>query len=294
MTTYALAVGGALCLVLAVWGYASMTSGERVTVPAVPAGRRRKRDAFLLSTVADVIGAPLTGPAMRLLAPWRTQIRKRIDAAGRPGGMTVTSHARQTAGYVVLFTTISLLLLLSGQRLFALLPLLGALQNEFLLYARMQARQDEIQRSMPDLLDVLAVTVAAGLGFRPALSRVAESMPGALAEEITVTLRQMDLGSPRREAFENLRDRNKAEALGQFVTAILQAEELGAPLSTALMDIAKDMRRGSAQWARRKAQRNTPRITAVTITLTLPALMALVVGALFFGSGGGLGGVLGG
>jgi tight adherence protein C len=138
---------------------------------------------------------------------------------------------------------------------------------------------------MPDFLDVLAVTVSAGLSFRHALARVADSMPGALADEFTIALRQMDLGTPRREAFEDLRSRNSSEALNQFVTAILQAEELGAPLANALVEIASDMRRESAQWAKRKAQKNTPKVTAVTAALVLPAFMLLVVGAMFFGTG---------
>jgi tight adherence protein C len=155
------------------------------------------------------------------------------------------------------------------------------------------ARQDNIQRSMPDFLDVLAVTVSAGLSFRLALARVAESMPGPLSDEFMVALRQMELGTPRREAFEDLRDRNNSEAVNQFVTAILQAEELGAPLGTTLVDIGGDLRRDSAQWAKRKAQRATPKITAITMAVTLPALMMVVLGALFIGAGVGSSGILG-
>lgn len=289
-----IAAGAALCVLVAVWGFSLMSAGERVAASAIVVSSRKskKNDTFILNVIADLVGRPFTRVAMDLLGPWRVKIRQRIDAAGRPGGMTVESYARTTAGYVVLFGSLGLLLLLSGKLLFALLCLLGALQNEGLLYGRIRARQDDIQRTMPDFLDVLAVTVTAGLSFRHALSRVAESMPGALAEEFLVALRQMELGTPRREAFEDLRSRNRSVALNQFVTAILQAEELGAPLATALMGISADMRRESAQWARRKAQRTTPSITAVTTALTLPALMAVVLGALFFGSGiGGFGGL---
>ena len=295
MMILGMALGGALCVVLAVWGYALASSGERVAASAIPAldKSKQKNDVFILNVIADRLGRPFTGIAMELLAPWRIKIRKRIDAAGRPGGMTVESYARTTAGYVVMFGSIALLMFLIGQFVFGLICLLGPLQNEALIYGRMRSRQDDIQRAMPDFLDVLAVTVSAGLSFRVALARVAESMQGPLSEEFMVALRQMELGTPRREAFEDLRKRNSAEALGLFVTAILQAEELGAPLQAALMDISQDMRRESAQWARRKAQRTTPSITAVTTTLTLPALMAIVLGAMFFGSEVNLGGIVG-
>ncbi|MBO2463765.1 type II secretion system F family protein [Actinomadura violacea] len=294
MTAFAIGAAAALCTLLGAWGLALATSGERVTASALPpAGGSADRDVFVLDLVAERIGTPFSRLAVELVAPWRRQVRARIDAAGRPGGLTVESYARRTAGYVVLFGVLGLLLMLSGHSLFGVLCLLGVLQPELTLYGRRQARKDDIQRSMPDFLDVLAVTVSAGLGFRTALARAADSMPGPLAEEFLVALRQMELGTPRREAFEDLRGRAGSEAVNQFVTALLQAEELGAPLSGALMDISNDMRRTSAQWAKRKAQRTTPKITAVTMGLTLPALMLIVLGALFYGSGAGTGGLFG-
>lgn len=292
MTVYGLAAAGSLAIVLAISGYALLTADRRVAADPVRS-RGRRGDVFILTALANGLGAPLTGPALRLLSPWSAGIRRRIDAAGRPGGMTLTSYARQTAGYVVLYGGGCVLLALSGQLMIGLVLLLGIAQGELLLFARSRERQDHIQRSMPDFLDVLAVTVEAGLSFRLALGRIAENMPGPLAEEFTIALRQLDLGSPRREAFTELRKRNKSEALTQFVTAILQAEELGAPLATALQEIARDMRRSSAQWAKRKAQRNTPKVTMVTLVLSLPALMGLIGGALFYSTGGGFGGLFG-
>jgi tight adherence protein C len=291
-----MAGGGALAFVLAVWGYSMVTTNERVAADTFATSNRRRAktdNVFLLNGIADLVGRPFTRVAMEALSPWHGRIRRRIDAAGRPNGMTVESYARQTVGFVVMFGLIGLLVIANGQVIFGVVTMLGALQNEFVLFARVRARQDDIQRTLPDFLDVLAVTVSAGLGFRHALSRVAESMPGALADEFMVALRQMELGTSRREAFEDLRRRNNSGALGQFVTAILQAEELGAPLATALMDIGADMRRDSAQWAKRKAQRTTPRITAVTTALTLPAVMAIVLGSMLFSSGVDLGGLLG-
>lgn len=297
MTVLLMATAAGLCVGLGVWGFALLTAGQRVTASAMPASARSKdkrdNDVFILNAIAERVGTPFSKPAMELLSPWRSRIRKRIDAAGRPGGLTFESYARQTAGYVAIFGLLGGLLVLRGQFIFGLVCVLGALQNELTLYGRIRTRQDDIQRSMPDFLDVLAVTITAGLSFRVALARVAESMPGALGDEFNVALRQMELGTPRREAFEDLRDRNDSEAVSQFVTALLQAEELGAPLSTTLMNIGADMRRDSAQWAKRKAQRATPKITVVTTVLSLPALMVVVLGAMFYGSGVSSGGLFG-
>lgn len=293
---YGLAAAAALVVVLGMWGLSLATAAERVVPNAIPVRTRKKEksDTFIIAAVADVVGRPFTRLTMDLLGPWRTQIRRRIDAAGRPGGMTVELYARRTAGYVLIFGGLGVVFIVSGSYAFGFLCILASLLNEAFLYSKARSRQDEIQRTMPDFLDVLAVTVSAGLSFRHALARVAESMPGALADEFVVALRQMDLGTPRREAFEDLRNRNSSEALNQFVTAILQAEELGAPLANALVEIASDMRRESAQWAKRKAQKNTPKVTAVTAALVLPAFMLLVIGAMFFGSGVDINDVSGG
>jgi tight adherence protein C len=295
MALLSMAGGAALCVVLAVWGFALMRSGERVAPDLLPSSKKSKRrsEGTILNRIADVVGRPFTRPMLELLGPWRPKIRRRIDAAGRPNNMTVEAYARQTAGLLVVFLIPGILFILGGQLFLGVVVVCGAGQNELLLAVRMRQRQDEIQRTLPDFLDVLAVTVSAGLGFRHALARVADSMPGSLADEFTVALRQMELGTPRREAFEDLRQRNSSEALSQFVTAILQAEELGAPLSATLIDIGVDMRRESAQWAKRKAQRTTPRITAVSAALTLPSIMAIVVGGMFYSSGADLGGFFG-
>ena len=288
-------LGAALVVLLGVYGFALYTGGDRVVPGELPraAPKAKTETPFILNRIADFIGRPFTGAALELFSPWRAQIRRRIDAAGRPGGMTVESYARQTAGLVIMFGGLGTLLFLRGSVVVAAFTLAAMFQNEFLLFGKARGRQDDIERTLPDFLDVLAVTVTAGLSFRAALGRVVESMPGPLAEEFTIALRQMELGTPRREAFEDLRVRNNSQAISQFVIALLQAEELGAPLSTALMDIATDMRRESAQWAKRRAQRLTPRITAVTTALTLPAMMLVIIGALFYGSGLDLGGLFG-
>ncbi|MBW8484954.1 type II secretion system F family protein [Actinomadura parmotrematis] len=295
MTVLLLAAGAALCVLVGVWGFALRTSGDRVAVGLVevPRGARKGSEVFILDRVADLLGTPFARPAADLVAPWRARIRKRIDAAGRPGGLTVEGHARRVAGYAVLFGLLGLGLAVKGHPFLGFLVACGVVQPEVNLYGKKVTRQDDIQRSMPDFLDVLAVTVSAGLSFRLALSRVTENMPGALADEFTVALQQMELGTPRRDAFEDMRERNNSEALNQFVTALLQAEELGAPLNAALTDIGNDMRRDSAQWAKRKAQRTTPKITAVTMGMTLPALMLVVISALWYGSGVGSGGLFG-
>ena len=129
------------------------------------------------------------------------------------------------------------------------------------------------------------MTVRAGLGYRLALSRVAEALGGPVGEEMLIALRQMELGASRRAAFEALRDRNGSEQLSSFVAAQLQAEELGVPLSEALNDIAADMRRAAHQAARRRAARAAPRVSLIVTSLIVPGTMILIVASIFLGSG---------
>ena len=145
-------------------------------------------------------------------------------------------------------------------------------------------RQERIERDLPDFLDILAVTVRAGLGYRAALGRVAEELGGPISEEMLTALRQMELGASRRQAFLALRERSTSESLSAFIAAQLQAEELGVPLSEALNDIAEDMRRTAHQNARRQASRAAPRVSLIVTTLIVPGAMILILVSLLISS----------
>jgi tight adherence protein C len=103
----------------------------------------------------------------------------------------------------------------------------------------------------------------------------------------------MDMGVSRRQAFEELRKRNDSEQVAQFVTALQQGEELGAPIVDTLIQIANDMRRTDAQNARRKAAKAVPKATMVITSLMVPATMILLGAGLFLGSGTNFGAITG-
>lgn len=176
--------------------------------------------------------------------------------------------------------------LLRGQLFMALLLFaFGAFWTEVGIWSAIRIRKDVIERTLPDFLDVLAVVVSAGLGFRQALDRVADKYAGPWADELRITLRQMDLGMSRRQAFAELRRRNDSEQVAMFVTALQQGEELGAPIVDTLVALAKDMRRTDAQNARRKAARAVPKATMMITTFMVPATMILLGAGLILGSG---------
>lgn len=293
------AVAGA-SFVFFVWGLQLARAEQPLPVDLREAehSRRRRRRAGSntgpLTGLVDIVGRPLAPTVIRLMGTNRVgKLRRRINAAGRPQGMTVEVYATRKGGFLLLFGGLGILVLIQGLTLFAvLLLLMGWFWADVTLISQARARQYEIERTLPDFLDVLTVTVSAGLGFRNALERVCESMPGALSEEFRTAMRQMDVGTSRRDAFEELRNRNSSDPLSQFVTALLQAEELGAPLGQALMEIAEDMRREAAQGARRRAARVTPRVSLIMTIVMVPGVMILLMGAIFVSQRDSFSGIL--
>lgn len=230
------------------------------------------------------------GPSVtRAQGPRRTEeIGRTLDAAGNPGGWTAAVYSERKAAFTVL-AAVPALLFLAGGHVVLPVALVGAgwFWPDVVVASALRGRRAGLERSLPDFLDVLSVTVGAGLSFRQALERVSKATPGPLGEEATLALHQMSLGVSRRRALEEMRARNRSPALSRFVTAMLQAEELGAPLSVAIQEIAADMRRSAAQDARRRAARAAPRVSLIVTTVIMPGIILLLVVSLVVGSGAG-------
>jgi tight adherence protein C len=262
-------------------------------VDAAPEVRRRSLVVRLIERLAARLG-PVIAPALR--ARHRRALDRRLDLAGRPGGLTVQRFIGLKAAITATGVALMLLFALGGTP-----PLLVVIAGaicwfgpDVWLSREGRLRQERIERDLPDFMDILAVTVRAGLGYRAALQRVAESLSGPVSEEMLVSLRQMDLGASRRDAFLAMAERNSSDALTSMVSAQLQAEELGVPLSEALNEIAEDMRRQAHQEARRRAARAAPRISLIVTTVIVPGAMILILMTLFLSSDVSESGLLGG
>ncbi|MCM3301331.1 DUF5936 domain-containing protein [Streptomyces pseudogriseolus] len=248
-----------------------------------------------VDSLIDRMGMRYAPAVLRLMGPKQVaRYRRRIDLAGNPGGLTIHRYAARRAVYGALGGFGFLVFLMRGQLFVALLLLaFGAFWTEVGIWSAIRVRKDVIERTLPDFLDVLAVVVSAGLGFRQALERVSSQYEGPWADELRITLRQMDLGMSRRQAFAELRRRNDSEQVAMFVTALQQGEELGAPIVDTLVALAKDMRRTDAQNARRKAARAVPKATLMITTFMVPATMILLGAGLILGSGTDFGSLTG-
>lgn len=246
------------------------------------------------------------GPIMRLagrLTPWLRrrlplrvvrQLQRQVDLAGRPNGMGVDDVLQRLMMWLLIVSPAAFLFLLQGQLFGVALSVAAVIVMPLArLSTAARKRTEALDRSLPDFLDVLSVSVGAGIAFRPALRMVSERFSGPLAEEFSTVLHQIANGASVRGAFTQLRARNDSEALGEFVTAYLQSEELGAPLRETLTQIAEDMRRSEAQRMRVKAARVAPRVTLISSLVLVPGTLIVLVVGLYLGSEINLGDILG-
>ena len=209
------------------------------------------------------------------------RLERRLVKAGRPEGFDARGFLRRKSGFATVGVVLALVFWSTGAHLVAVLVLvLCWFWMDVWIRVVGSNRQLRIDREMPDFLDVLAVTVSAGLGFRSALDRVATSSSGPLSEEMLTTLREMDVGVSRRQAFLNLRDRNDSVPLKSFVTAVLQSEELGVALSRSLTEIGAEVRREFAQTTRQRAAKAGPKVSLVVTITIVPAAMLLIVSSM--------------
>ena len=154
-------------------------------------------------------------------------------------------------------------------------------------------RQESIRRALPDTMDLLTISVEAGLGFDAALAQVVRNVPGPLSEEIARLLQEMQLGMSRVDAFRHLADRTNIDELRGFTLAMIQADIFGVSIAGVLRSQAKDLRVKRRQRAEKKAMTSPLKLLFPLIFCVLPALFVVVLGPgairimhNFFGIGG--------
>ena len=247
---------------------------------------RRREAAGRLSPLERIAGRFV--PRLRgLIGPAGAgYLQRQIDYAGRPVGVTVDGLLRKICWWGLVLIPVVVLFVIQGQLIgVALVPVVAVMLPLMRIAALSRKRRENIDRDLPDFLDILAVTVSAGISFRSALARVIDRFDGAISDEVRLTLDQLAHGASIRVAFSQMERRSGSQAMRSFVTAFLQAEELGAPLAETLNQIALDMRRENAQTQRRKAAQTAPRVTLVTSLVLVPAALILVVVGLVLGAG---------
>jgi tight adherence protein C len=131
---------------------------------------------------------------------------------------------------------------------------------------------------MPDMLDLLTISLSAGLGFQGGLQEVARRATGPMAQELNTVLRDVRLGHSRREALRAFASRVNVDEITNFVAAILQAEELGSPLREALRAQATQLRAARRLRAEERARKSTVVMLLPMMMFIFPALFVVLVG----------------
>ncbi|HUG83154.1 MAG TPA: type II secretion system F family protein [Euzebya sp.] len=271
-------------------------------VRTAPVALRSFEDGRVVHERRSLVGA-LRGGVGRRLGPVimrrmsgrsRRRLEHYLDAAGRPDRMTIASVAQVKAADAVICAVIGVGATLIHPVLLPAVTVYGWFRQDLQLRGAARKRQSQIERDLPDYLDILGVTIQAGLKFRGALRRVGEQFESPVAEEFRIALQQLDVGASRRAAFEGVRERSDSPSLNRFVGALLQAEELGAPLTDAMVSISRDMRKTFAQNIRKQAAKAAPKVTLVATILLMPGAALLLIGGLVIGGDIQLGGLFGG
>jgi tight adherence protein C len=214
----------------------------------------------------------------------RQDLLNKLDLAGRPGNLTPEDFAAVRLIAAAVMAAIGLLvgLLLANALYLAIAIAVGAILGFFLpvlwLNQKVEARRTEIQKGLPDALDLLVICVDAGLGFDAALTRVTEKFKNALSEEFGKVLREVSLGRPRLEALDEMGRSSGVEDLHNFIQAVIQSEQFGTGVGKILRIQADDMRRRRRQRAQEKAAQATLKMMLPMVGCIFPTLWIVLLG----------------
>jgi tight adherence protein C len=158
---------------------------------------------------------------------------------------------------------------------------IGFLAPDFVVGSRARKRRDQIRAQLPDALDLLAVSVEAGMGFDGAISKLIDHMDGALSEEFGLTLNEIRIGESRQDALKKLAARADTPEISGFTRAIIQADQLGISLGRILRVQATDTRQRRQAAAEEKAMKAPIKMLFPTVLFIFPAMFLVILGPAF-------------
>jgi tight adherence protein C len=261
----------------------SMAALDRMNVPA---DMQAELDRSFEERVLVPTRARLLSLGRRLTPQGQLdKIASRLESAGSPAGWDVN----RVLSVKVLAAGVGLLVgftlpLVAGASFAVLLgsvivlTLLGFFGPDLAIYQIAYNRKEQLRKDLPDALDLLTITVEAGLAFDAAVTQVARNTEGPLAEEFFRVLQEIQLGRSRGQALEQMAERINIDELNSFVSAVVQADSLGIPIAQVLRVQAKEMRIKRSQRAEEAAQKVPVKIIFPLIFCILPSLFVIVIG----------------
>ena len=282
----------AIAIVMIALGLAGARSDDPLRARLSQLGQMTARDLqelelqqpFFDRTLRPLAGR-LSGFVARITSSsFSERTEKRLAMAGNPGDMKISDWLGMKAiaaggGFGVLF----LFPALSGQVATAfLLGILGLgigyIVPEFWLGGRVRKRQKAIVIGIPDALDLLTISVRAGLAFDAALGKVVEKMKGPLVDEFRRALAEVRVGKARRDALRDIVPRTEVPSLTNFIGAIIQAEQLGVSISKVLQVQSEQLRIERRQRAEEQAAKAPIKMLFPLVGCIFPSLFVVILG----------------
>jgi tight adherence protein C len=262
----------------------SLGSEAEVYASAVPVIERVETPL-----VNRIVGPLMGGLRHSLSRLYPSSDIDRVHADLLKAGLTGTVRAEEfvavQVGAVMLGIGIGLVSLVSGivsvkmgLGMLFILPVLGGLGPSYWLRHRIKARREQVTDDLPDLLDLMTISVAAGLGLEQAMQVSCARFESPVCHELRLTLREMELGLSRHDALENMKLRTDIDDLVTFSVVLSQADALGLPIGRVLQAQADEMRDKRRQRAREKAAKVPVKILFPLALCFLPAILIIVVG----------------
>lgn len=215
----------------------------------------------------------------------RAMIEKKLINAGRPFHWTAADFLSVQYATAVIFAIIAALLSYfshgsPGVQYFAVICsfVTGYLMLSIFINMTISRRRGSIEKELPDLLDLMVISIEAGLGFDAALQKVVQKSKGPLAQEFNQCLQEMRMGKTRKEALKDLAKRNDEGDLAAFVGAIIQADQLGVSIGNVLRIQAEQMRVRRKQQVEEKAMKAPVKMLIPMVLFIFPTIFLILLG----------------
>jgi tight adherence protein C len=220
----------------------------------------------------------------------------KLEQAGYPGGLRGADWmgVKFLGAIVGGITVLLLLLLVTGTFAIALLGgviglMIGFIGPEFWLGRRIRARSEAMVLQLPDALDLLTISVEAGLGFDAALAKVVEKMHGPLVDEFRQAMAEVRMGRTRRDALRDVASRANDQSITNFIGAIVQAEQLGVPIAKVLQIQSQQLRIVRRQRAEEAAAKAPIKMLFPMVGCIFPTIFIVILGPAVITVMGGIG-----
>jgi tight adherence protein C len=247
------------------------------------------RDQEMLAPISERVVAPLleglTGIARRFTpAGFGEGVAQKLVMAGNPENLNVDKIlVMKLLGIVSVVLWIPIVIGLGFGGMLAIVAVLVLWGTSFmypdvLINRKIEDRQKEISRKLPDILDLLVISVEAGLGFEQALDRTTVAVPGALSDEFRRMLHEIRIGSSRADALRAMADRTEVPELRAFIMAMLQADTFGVSISRLLRSQADEMRTRRRLRAQEQAQKAPVKMLFPLVFCIFPSIFVVILG----------------